>query len=219
MKMKQTGINTLAWITLSAILFFSSCENKTVDYGYDRYYVEIATAQTENRFLLDNGKTIVTTSQEKSKPYSVGERVLLNYTLLSETIDGNERTVRINSSVKIPQSKPVWADENAIHAAIKAPVASESIWMGSHYLNMQFYLNYKSETHKIGLLVDSNHLNSDTVRMYFTHDPNNDPPGYPAHTYLSFDLEDLLGAPMKAQTILFHIHTRDEGNKIYEFKY
>ena len=217
--MKQLSRNIFLGITLSALFFFSSCENRTVDYSYDKYYVEIATAQAENRFLLDDGKTIVVTNEEKSKAYTTGDRVLLNYTLLSETISENELTVRINGSVKVPQWQPVSTDENAIHTAAKEPVALESIWLGSHYLNMQFYLNYKSETHKIGLLVDSRYLNSDTIRMYFTHDSRNDPPGYPAHTYLSFDLENLLGAPEKAQTILVEIHTRDEGNKIYEFKY
>ena len=95
----------------------------------------------------------------------------------------------------------------------------ESVWPGSHYLNMQFYLNYKSEAHKIGLLTDSTRLGSDTLLIRFIHDTNNDPPGYPSHAYLSFDLKEVLGDPGKSRPISVQINTSNYGNKTYTFDY
>ena len=198
-------------------IFLFSCEDKSVDYGLDKYYVEIVTVQNNNLFLSDNGKIITATSDESNKTYASGDRVLLNYTLL--TASGNNYSVRINGSAKVPLGKLTLTDDLAIQSSAKEPILLESVWLGSHYLNMQFYLNYKSVTHKIGLLADSIRLESDTLRMYFTHDTNNDPPGYPSHTYLSFDLKDVLGDAGKGRPISVKINTNDYGNKIYNFAY
>ena len=200
------------------VSFLFSCEDKTVDYGLDEYYVEIVTAQNENVFLSDNGKIITATANENNKKYTFGDRVLLNYTLLTANASG-DYSVRINGSAKIPQGKLTLTDEASIHSYPKEPVLLESVWLGSHYLNMQFYLNYKSEAHKIGLYADSTCLESDTLRMYFMHDINNDPSGYPSHTYLSFDLREVLGDPGKARPVSVQINTNNYGSKTYEFEY
>ena len=201
-------------VLLAGFLF--SCEDKNVDYGLDVYYVEIATAQNTNEFLLDNGKIIVAKNpDENAKTYAFGDRVLLNYTLLSP----EDKNVRINGSAKVPLGKLTLESDSAIRSKFKEPILLESVWIGSHYLNMQFYFDYMSETHKIGLLADSTRLDSDTLRMYFTHDTNNDPPGYPAHTYLSFDLENVLGAPGKARPISVQINTTYYGTMTYDFEY
>lgn len=210
-------IRYLFSIIFASMLF--SCGDKPVDYGLDTYYVEIVTAQNTNEFLTDNGKLIVAEPVEKAKTYTFGDRILLNYTLLPSTASGDNNTIRINSSVKIPLGKLALSNGAAIQSSPKEPVLLESVWLGSHYLNMQFYLNYKSVTHKIGLLTDSTRLASDTLRMYFTHDTNNDPPGYPSRAYLSFDLKDILGDPVKSRPASVQINTSDYGNKTYEFEY
>ena len=199
--------------------FLFSCEDKTVDYGYDKYYVEIVTAQNENEFLSDKGKMIVAATAEQQKTYAWGDRVLLNYTLLSSTPSEDSYNVRINGSAKVPLGKLTLTNDSVIRSSSKEPILLESVWLGSHYLNMQFYLNHKSETHKIGLLTDSTRIESDTLRMYFAHDTNNDPPGYPSHTYLSFDLKEVLGAPGKASPISVQINTSNYGDKTYGFEY
>ena len=203
------------YILFTSFLF--SCENKTtVDYGLDEYYVEIVTAQNENEFLSDNGKWIVATEK---RTYALGDRVLLNYTLLSSSTSENRYSVRINGSTKVPLGKITLSDDSSILSAANEPVLLESVWLGSHYLNMQFYFNYKSATHSIGLLTDSTHLESDTLRMYFTHDANGDTAGYPTHAYISFNLEDIIGAPGNARPVTVQINSSNYGNKTYEFEY
>ena len=203
-------------VILAGFLF--SCENKTVNYGLDTYYVEIVTAQNANEFLTDQGKLLVATSGNSSSSFATGDRVLLNYTLLSTT-SGDNCSVRINGAAKIPLGKLTLTNDSVIRSSSKEPILLESVWLGSHYLNMQFYLNYKSQTHKIGLLADSTRMENDTLRMYFVHDTNNDPPGYPSHVYLSLDLKDVLGDPGKARPLSVQINTDNYGDKTYGFEY
>jgi len=138
---------------IQILCFLFSCEDKTIDYGLDTYYVEIVTAQKENEFLSDNGNMIFAIHDDNKKAYSFGDRVLLNYTLLEETDLEKGRYVRINGSSKIPIGKLTLSSEATINSSAKEPVLLESVWIGNHYLNMNFYLNYRSVTHKIGLLV------------------------------------------------------------------
>jgi hypothetical protein len=209
--------NPLFYLFIFICLF--SCEDKTVDYGLDTYYVEFVTAQNKNEFLSDNGKMIIVSSDGNNRNYAFGDRVLVNYTLLSSNASAENLTARIIGSGKFPLGKLTLVNDSIIKASDKEPVLLESVWLGSHYLNMQFYLNYKSTAHKIGLLTDSTCLESDTLRMYFVHDTNNDPPGYPSHSYLSFDLKDILGIPEKNRPISVQINSSNYGNKIYEFVY
>ena len=214
---KRVIIEYIFCVVFASFLF--SCEDETVvDYGFDEYYVEMVTVRNENEFLSDNGKMIIAASDKNKKTYASGDRVLLNYTLLTTSVSG-DYSVRINGSAKVPQGNLTLSDENGIHSSAKEPILLESVWMGSHYLNMQFYLNYKSETHKIGLLADSTRMESDTLRLYFIHDTNNDPPGYPSHAYLSFDLKKVLGDPGKSRPVSVQINTGNYGNKSYEFEY
>ncbi|MCL1933398.1 MAG: hypothetical protein FWF53_06285 [Candidatus Azobacteroides sp.] len=213
---KRVIIEYIFCIVFASFLF--SCKDKTVDYGLDTYYVEMVTAWNENEFLSDNGNMIIAASDENKRTYAFGDRVLLNYTLLSTSASG-DYSVRINGSAKIPQGNLTLSDAAAINSSPEDPILLESVWLGSHYLNMQFYLNYKSEAHKIGLLADSTRMESDTLRLYFIHDTNNDPPGYPIHTYLSFDLKDVLGDPGKSRLLSVQINTDNYGNKSYAFEY
>ena len=216
--MRKVEINHFI-IFIAFIFILFSCEDKTVDYGLDVYYVELVTAQNDNEFLTDHGKKIVATANENKKTYASGDRVLLNYTLLSSTASDDSYKVRINGSVKIPLGKITLSNDSNINSAQREPVLLESVWIGSHYLNMQFYFNYKSATHKIALLADSTSIKSDTLRMYFIHDTNNDPPGYPTHVYLSFDLADVLGPPGNARNISVQVNTSNYGDKVYGFEY
>jgi len=197
---------------------FYSCKDKTVDYGLDEYYVEIVTAQSDNSFLSDNGIKIVAKSDVSNKSYSSGDRVLINYTLL-EASNPDYYYVRINGSAKIPQGKLTLSDNSTIQTSVKEPVLLESVWLGNHYLNMQFYINFKSTAHKIGLLVDSASIKSETISLYFVHDPVNDSPGFPSHTYLSFDLKEVLGQPKKNRSVSVQINTSNYGIKTCEFEY
>jgi hypothetical protein len=194
-----------------------SCGTEAVDYGLGEYFEEIATATSGNTFLSDQGKKIRNVNEKPA--FEAGERVYLNYTLLPEATPGFDYTVRINGSSKIPVGKIKLGSQADAESAVKEAVHFESIWVGSHYLNMQFYINYKSEAHAISLIADSTRLDSDTIRMYFEHNPNNDPAGYPVRAMLSFDLKAILGEPENNKNMQIDINTNNYGRKTYTLKY
>jgi hypothetical protein len=215
--MKKTGKYLLSCF----ILFFFSCEEGVVvDYGYDKYYEELATATNEKEvFLLDNGKILFNPNPDADNSFKNNDRVFLHYSLLPETKTAYDQTIRINFSSKIPLGKLTSANKKEITDAPAIPVHFESVWIGSHYLNMQLYINRFSEAHSIGLLADASSLQSDTIRIYFKHDNKKDTPGYPAHLILSFDLEELLGNPEHEKNLLLNIVTDNYGDKTYKLNY
>jgi hypothetical protein len=207
----------IAFFTLS--VFLTSCENNQFDYGLDKYYEEIVTAMGKNVFLLDDGKTILNVNENETQTFQSGERIFLNYTLLPKATSDYDYTVRVNGASKITLGKLNKVSQQEIESSAKEPVHLESVWLGNHYLNMQFYINRKSESHIIGLLTDSTQLANDTIQIYFKHDLNNDPAGYLSHVFLSFDLENVLGKPENKKNIAVNINTDNYGAKIYELKY
>lgn len=206
-------------LLLSAILIVAiSCDDNSYDYGYDRYYEEIVTAQGNNIFRLDSGESLINVN-EKLRSFNAGERVYLHYTLLDQTTPGYDYTVRVNGAGTVSLGDLLPTGQKEIETFPAHPVQFESCWIGGNYLNMQFYIDFKSEKHTIALLTDSLQLGNDTIRLYFRHDTNNDPPGYPTHLYLSFDLKKALGDPAKNRPLLFYINTSNYGEKSYELIY
>lgn len=199
-------------------LIFFSCEKKIIDYGLGEYYEEIVTAKGGNIFETDAGRIFYDKS-ETDKSYQVGDRVLVNFTLLTETTSGYDFTVRVNSSAKIPLGELQAVSQKNINEAVNETVQLESLWMGNHYLNLNLYFYFKSETHSIGLLADSLSLKSDTVQIYLRHNTKNDPPGALNRLFISFDLEKVLGKPENKLLLLLNIDTSNYGNKTYELKY
>ena len=197
-------------------LSLSSCTSSpSVDYGLGEYYVEIVTALDKNTFQLDSGKTIYAVGGKIDSSYEAGDRVFLNFSYLEKTID--RVTVHASAKISLGALKPV--EEKEIADFANDPLSLESVWMGSHYLNFRIYMEYKSVKHKVALFTDKNKLDQPEIDVYFRHDANNDPPGYPAFLYLSFDLKETLGEPEGNKILRIHLHTTNYGDKTYELNY
>ncbi|MCL1936962.1 MAG: hypothetical protein FWF52_01020 [Candidatus Azobacteroides sp.] len=196
-------------------LFFACTSSDSVDYGLGEYYVEITTALGDNAFLLDSGKTIQSVGGETGRSYEAGDRVFLNFSY----IEGSADQITIHASAKIVLGTLTPVEEKDIEAFANDPIRLESAWIGDHYLNLRIYMEYQSEKHKIGLFTDKERLDQPEIIVYFLHDANNDPPGYPTSLYLSFDLEGALGEPEGNKILQIHFNTTNYGQKIYELNY
>jgi hypothetical protein len=206
----MTGI-----VAFFSLLSFFACTSESVDYGLGEYYVEIATALEKNAFLLDTGKTVRNTNGKTDKSYEPGDRVYLNFSYT----ENSTSEIIVHSSAKISKGvlKAVKAKE--ITESMNDPVRFESAWMGSHYLNLQFYIEYKSEAHTIALITDESKVNDSEVKIYFRHTNNNDSPGYPSAVHVSYDLSTVLGEPLGDRTLLIDFSTTNYGNKTYKLNY
>ena len=206
-------------LVLIGILFsLLGCEDYSHDYGFDRYYEEIVTVLEKKVFLLDNGQTLLSTTELRN-PAKDGERVLLHYTLLPEQTTGYDHTVRINGAGSVANADLEAVAPDSVRLMKNEVVRLESLWIGSHFLNMQFYIDYHSKAHSIGLVADRLSLDADPVEIYFKHDPNDDPKGFPSHLYASFNLKDVLGTPQRNKNIRIHINTSNYGEKTYDLVY
>jgi hypothetical protein len=200
--------------------FFFSCEeNAEVDYGLGAYYQHIATVLNDSVYLLDSGDALYNVDYRSNKTVEANKRVFLTYSFLKEKNAPCGQAIILHRLSEIASGELKAAAKTAIDSVPAVPIQLESVWIGSHYLNMQFYFNYMSKTHSIGLFTDSSHLSDDTLHLYFTHDTNQDSPGYPVHLFLSFDLEKVLGRPENRKKLLVNINTSNYADEPYEFKY
>jgi uncharacterized protein YqkB len=197
----------------------SSCwEKDPIDYGLDQYYVEIATVVSKAEFLLDNGKKIIA-ENPTNNTIEKDNRILLNYTLLPETTADYDQTIHVNGLVKLPIVKLTSAKQKDIETSPNEPIYLESLWIGSHYLNLKLNIDYHSEPHTINFLTDSEYLQKDTISIYLKHDKNNDLQGHQSSLLISVELKEILGEPKNKKTLLLHIDSSNYGNEVYELKY
>jgi hypothetical protein len=220
--MKTTLSPALLLLAGFFFLFFS-CEEDTVDYGLGEYYQNIATVLNDSIYLLDSGEALYNSNYRANKALEANKRFFLTYSLEKEKNTPCGHAIALHGASEITLGELKAVDESAIDSFPAHPVRLESVWIGSHYLNMRFYFNYMSKTHSIGLLTDSSGLADDTLRLYFKHDANQDSPGYPVQLFLSFDLEKVLGKPGNESTggkcLLLDINSSNYADKTYKFNY
>jgi hypothetical protein len=215
--MRKIKFDIFAWLV--CCLSLSACwEKDGADYGFDQYYVEIASVVSPAEFLLDNGKKIIAKNPSGSN-IQTDDRVLLNYTLLPETTAEYDQTIRINGLAKLPVLELISTQQKEIDTLPEEPIYLESLWTGSHYLNLKFSIDYHSIAHTISLLTNSEGLTNDIIHVYLKHDKNDDLQGYQSQLLLSVDLKKILGEPKNKKTLLVHIHSSNYENQVYKLKY
>ena len=196
------------------LLAFVSCSPDTVDYGFGNYYVEIVTALGGNAFLLDTGQTIYDSNQTAEQSFESGDRVYLYFSYGNTFSD----PVTVHRAAKIFSDALKPMSEETLSQQANDPLRFESAWIGSHYLNLHLYIEYRSSAHKIALVVDEEQVNDSEIHLYLRHDKNNDAPGYPTSVYASYDLSKVLDEPQGDRDLIVHFNTND-GNKTCTFKY
>jgi hypothetical protein len=209
----------LLLLPLSSLFFLSCASEEVVDYGFGEYYQELATVLNDSAYMLDTGQTLCNKDYKKNKTLDAGKRVLLTYSYEKQNVTSYNFAISLHGLSEIILGELNAIAKNELDDFPTEPVRLESVWIGSHYLNVHFYFNYHSTSHSIGLFSDSTQLHADTVPLYFVHDSKGDLPGYAVHSYLSFDLEKVLGSPENRKNLLLNINTTNYANKTYEFRY
>ena len=197
------------------LLALASCSPDVVDYGFGNYYVEFATALENHAFLLDDGQTIYDSNETAGKSFASGDRVYLYFSYGNTLSD----PVTVHAISKIFSDTLKTMPEETIFQQANEPVRLESVWIGSRYLNLHLYIEYRSTAHKITLVADEEQVNDSEVHLYLRHDSKGDAPGYPTTVYASYDLSKVLGEPQGDRDLLVHFNTTTDGNKTCILKY
>jgi hypothetical protein len=210
------SIHSLA-LTLLLSTVVACTSDPDIDYGMGEYYVEIVTALGSDAFRLDNGSTIRDSNKTARRSFSAGARVYLSFSYGNNPADD---PITVHGAFQIFSDELKTMPEATLAQQKRDPVRLETLWLGSHYLNLKFYMEYRSAAHKLALLTDEAQATPSTeVHLYFSHDKNNDIPGYPTALYASYDLSKVLGEPQGERTLLIHFSTTNNENKIYKLNY
>ena len=200
------------WIFFLALL---SCSEKTVDYGFGEYYVEIVTALEDNAFRLDSGQTVYDSNKTAKNSFTSGDRVYLYFSYGNTLSD----PITVHGASKIFSDALKTASKETISQQTSDPFYFVSSWIGGNYLNLHLYFEFRSQAHKLSLVVDEKQINDSEIHLYLRHDINGDAPGYPTSVYASFNLSTVLGVPKGERNLFVHFNTTNYGDKIFTFKY
>ncbi len=190
--------NRLTLIFSVIILFLLlACEKKEI--RLDNFLVEFATVikkESPVTFQLDNN-TVLTPQNKPSIDLEDGKRVIINYSPLE------------NGLININSVWPVFVgtiNEEGYPDKVKnSPIKIVAVWVSGKYLNMSFQVDYHSKPHITGLYRDNG---AEQPTLYFSYSREDDPPGAPTLTHLSFNLESL-----QEKKFTIYINTYDSVRK------
>lgn len=208
--MQMSGKLNIVWILLFASFLFS-CKDE-VDYGIGEYRVDWVKVQSSQTFsMLNRGETLLVGDRSLGN-VAVGNRILLNYTRLSEREGGYD--VRINGG------SSVFCDTVMQKSAVTERLGNdsirlESVWIGACYLNVSCYVDLYGKGPVVALVLDR--IVGNTYYLSFFYDKRNDPAGSRTKVNCSFDLSKVAGMPADDKKIV--VTFNGEGNKSFEFNY
>lgn len=204
-----------------------SCDD---DDGYpvDNFVIRMATVRVEggNTYYLeiDNGQKlwVAATQIPWYRPVN-GQRVVADYTLLSDEYAGYDHAVRVNflRNVLTKQVEELTAANEAEYG--NDPVNIYDMWIGGKYFNVQFRFRLPAQNaHRVSLVRNTTVQYPDDGYIYLEYRYNDydDVVGYTRWGMASFDLGEF--APNVATNyhgIKVKINSAVNGEKTYTFEF
>lgn len=212
-------------IVLSAFIFLWSC-SKDADYVYPTF-TSIVTVENPDsvsgfRFITDNNDVMkVTSTYFPNYRPKTGQRILANYSILSEGAVGvgYNHKVALNDVYQV-LTKDVFKISSSTQDSIgNDAIEVRNIWVGNHFLNVEFVFAGYTKTHYVNLVSDaSKTYNDGKVHLEFRHNANSDYQQYSRWGLVSFDLNSLKTSAV-GDSVAMVIHTKEyatPSNKTYQ---
>ena len=204
-------------------LVFNSCLSDDDDYSLGKFWISIATVEPLDNntysLILDDGTKLwpAATNYPGYDPKN-DQRALVNYTILSDSIQGYDHFIKVNSIQNI-LTKPIatlTAENDSVYG--NDPVKIIDMWVGGGYLNVQFGFNYGgSKAHFINLVQDTTQTSTPKV-LEFRHNAYNDQPVAGKEGLVAFNLSKLVEAGKDSVNFKVKVKTFD-GEKTYDMSY
>ncbi len=181
---------------IGSLLVSLSCDDKSRSLG--SFGIDIATVipDGDNAYslLLDNGKRLWPATTAMRYAPSHGQRVFLNYTILSEGIGGYDHYVRVNDMWNILTKKAIELNAQNADSIGNDPVKANAMWVGGDYLNVSFMFNYGGiQPHAINLVKKKleSRNNPGVIELEFRHNAYGSPLTKLYEGFVCFDLKPL----------------------------
>ncbi|MDR3367384.1 MAG: NigD-like protein [Prevotellaceae bacterium] len=178
----------------------SSC---SLDGGYEQFFPQTQlgvvryTADSVHWYIQndDNLSLYPKNTSELQKAPENNARVLVVFNVLSEDrISDYDYVVALAYMVPVNVYDVISSSADTIAANPSDTLRNvESVWIGSHYLNVDYYFFYDAypEKHEVSLLHDTTALRGKDVKLVLRHDGKGDRGESPRQNIVSFDLESL----------------------------
>ncbi|MBP1638808.1 MAG: hypothetical protein H6Q17_391 [Bacteroidetes bacterium] len=192
-------MKTIKFIGILAILCgVISCE-KDEQRSLENYWVSFATVtQTNNdgsfSVRLDNGTSALATKVKPSGfTTAKGERLIINYSLLSDSTDSQTRIIQINSIGTVEIKKIGILNTTNKDSIGNDPVDVEKIWSGGNYLNVSFSYYGNKQEHLFSLVKNTTiaPANDGTIHLELRQNAYGDALLVKNRAIISFDLRAL----------------------------
>jgi len=193
-------------------------------------YLDIATVENPEQvtnfiFVLDDSTRIKTASSLiPSYCPKDGQRLIVNYSLLNQTPDSLNFSYKaqLNDVYEI-LTKGIFDITPETEDSIGNDyVYIDEMWIGSHFLNVEFVYPGYNKTHYINLISDSSKTYTDgKIHLEFRHNANGDYPTYYKRGIVSFDLSSLETNTSNQVQIVVHSNEygRDTNAQTYKLTY
>ncbi len=153
----QKRLLIFIFIFTGTLLFNIGCDDNSRSLG--NFGIDIATVipEGENRYslILDNGKRLWPAASAVNYSPTRNQRVLLNYTILSEEKDGYDHYVKVNDLWEILTKNTIELNTQNKDSIGNDPVKTNAVWIGGDYLNVSFHFNYGGVKPHLINLVDN----------------------------------------------------------------
>lgn len=220
-------MKNVLFLILSLVIFVGC---KTDDEPIVEKWTSIATVENPSKnsvfyFRLDNNDRMKV--QTTAFPYYIpkdGQRIIALYSILSV----NNQNALYNHQVGLYDyyevlTKGIFNVKPSQQDSIgNDPIAINSIWIGSDYLNVDFAYYGNNQIHFINLVSDTSKTYTDgKIHLEFRHNANDDAALYTRSGVSSFKLHDLK-AGSTVDSINLVIHTKEfvsPSDKTYNLTY
>ncbi|NLZ96207.1 MAG: hypothetical protein GX921_10360 [Bacteroidales bacterium] len=222
--MKTKG--KLIYAALLIVILSSSfaCDNND-GYSLNDFRISIATVVPKGgqsySLLLDNGQKLWPAAADIYYSPQENQRVFVNYTILSDKMDGYDHYIKVNDIWDIV-TKPIieLTEENADSIGNDEVIVNE-FWIANHYLNANFSFNYGGvRPHAINMVQNLQYVNEDDhiLELEFRHNSYNSHSDRLFNGFVSFDLKPF--REEERDSIPINIKVKDwEGEKEYKLMY
>lgn len=209
----------------SSLFFLSSCDDND-GYSLGKFWVSRATVNSAGSgvfsFTLDDGTTLwPTASGVHHYDPKDGQRVYINYTILSDKIDKYDHYIRLNDVFNILTKDIVTVGDEATEVYGDDPVKIHTMDTDGGYLNVDFGFNYGGgKKHFINLVKNTSVEYPDDGKIYleFRHNTYGDAVKAGVNATVSFPLESLKVEGKESVDLVIRVNTF-EGVKNYEKAY
>lgn len=214
---------------LLALPLLVACSDREPENSLDNYLMDIATIENPEEassfFLTLDDSTRLWTIASNLRYYRPkdGQRVIASYSIINEKPDSLNYNydIRLNDVYEILTKGIFNLTPETADSIGNDYIFIEDIWIGSHFLNVEFIYPGNATKHFINLVSDSTKTyNDNKVHLEFRHNANGDYPAYNRWGIVSFNLKSLEKPGQNSVDIVVHTNEfNSNGNDKYEFKY